>query len=318
MREKPIRARLFQCIQRSLLLCVTTLASTGYCQRTVEIATEIFEYRIDDEHQMGIFHDWEHHRGDLLGFSVALPGAERVGDAPLAGVDLNMEALNVLWGVARTRLLAAVRDGSAILIGNPTIIALEGAVAQIVSGESFPVTEFEGKGTVQKLKERKVDTGVKLYVTPAVYREEYVILSIQAESSEIREQFVEFVTSEGRRYELPQISKRIAQTVVILRSGQSLFIGGLYQESYSEQSRFIPGLASIPVLGRAFRGSNRKTVTAETIFKITPTILETGEGSSFYQRLLGRELPQTAPQPSLSQILPTTPDASVLSSSGSD
>jgi pilus assembly protein CpaC len=123
---------------------------------------------------------------------------------------------------------------------------------------------------------------------------------------------VEFVTAGGRRYQLPQISKRTAQTVVILRSGESFFIGGLIQESTRDQKRFIPGLASIPLLGAAFRSTNRKTVTTETVFKLTPTILEPGEGSSFYQRLLGEQPRPHAPQVSVSPILPATPDASIL------
>ncbi|MFH1743050.1 MAG: type II and III secretion system protein [bacterium] len=312
---KPGWHRLLACGWMVLFLTIA-FTPKAHCERNIEIATEIFEYRIDDDKQLGIFHDWTGYRGDLGSMSIALPGTERIGDDPLTAIELNIDSLSVLWGVVSTRLIAAVREGRAKLISNPTSIVLEGEIAQITSGESFPITQFTGQGTVQKLSERQLNTGVKLYVTPAIFRDEYVVLSIQAESSEIREQLVEFVTPDGRRYELPQLSKRVAQTVVILRSGQSFYIGGLIQESDHSQVRSVPVLSSVPLFGRAFRGTSRQRLTAETVFKLTPTILEPGQGSSFYQRLLGEQEQEPEPEPSMADIVPSSPDASYLTSPG--
>ncbi len=283
----------------------------------VEIVTEVYEYRIDEEQQIGLFHSWESHRGDLQQFDVDLPGTELIGADPIPGVDLSIESLSILWGNMRSRLKAAVREGDAVLISNPILIVEENTTGQIVSGEAFKITEFEGRGTISKLRETDVNTGVKLYFTPTVYREEYIILSIRAEVSEVREQFVEFVTPDGRRYELPQISKRTAQTVVILRSGEFFYIGGLIQESERNQERGVPGLANLPLIGRAFKGTNSRTVTTETIFHVEPRILEPGEGSSAYKRFFGEPLrpPSELSEEEVRQIsnmLPSKPDASLV------
>ncbi len=297
-----------------LLALLLGAASPIPCQRVIEIEAEVYEYRFNDNRQIGLFHDWKNYTGDLTSLSMKMPGTERVSDDPLSGVDLNLDSLSLIWGMVQTRLVAAVRDGQATLLSSPTVIALEGNTAQIVSGESFPVTQFSGVGTIQALTERPLNTGVKLFVTPAVFREEYVVLSIQAESSEIRDQLVEFVTPDNRRYQLPQPSKRSAQTVVILRSGQSFYIGGLIQDSRQNQVRSIPILVNLPLLGRAFRGTNRTSSTTETIFHIRPTILSPGDGSGQYARLFGESLEGTPAMPSVSEVFPATPDVSYLTS----
>ncbi|HOE11232.1 MAG TPA: type II and III secretion system protein [bacterium] len=297
-----------------VLALLLGVASPIPCQRVIEIEAEVYEYRFDENKQIGLFHDWKNYSGDLTSLSMRMPGTERLSDDPLSGVDLNLDSLSLIWGTIQTRLIAAVRDGQATLLSSPTVIALEGTTAQIISGESFPVTQFSGVGTIQSLTERPLNTGVKLYVTPAVFREEYIVLSIQAESSEIRDQLVEFVTPDNRRYQLPQPSKRSAQTVVILRSGQSFYVGGLIQESEQRQVRAIPMLGNIPLFGRVFRGTNRTSATTETVFHIRPTILQPGEGSGQYTRLFGESPEETTAMPSVSEIFPATPDVSYLTS----
>ncbi len=308
---------LLRMLTAAATVSILSLGSHVVKGEVIEVATEVYEYRIDEEKQIGLFHSWEPHRGDLKQFNVSLPGTELTGADPIPGVDLNVESLSILWGNLRSRLRAAVREGDALLISNPILIVEENTTGQIVSGEAFKITEFEGRGTISKLKETDVNTGVKLYFTPTVYREDYIILSIRAEVSEVREQFVEFVTPDGRRYELPQISKRTAQTVVILRSGASFYIGGLIQESEREQERGVPGLANLPMLGRAFKGTNSRTVTTETIFYVQPRILNPGEGSSAYERLFGEPLspPRGLSEEdviNISRLLPSKPDASLV------
>ena len=63
-------------------------------------------------------------------------------------------------------------------------------------------------------------------------------------------------------------------TNVIVRSGQTLVLGGLFTEDTSISRNQIPGLGDIPVAGAAFKGQDDGVDRSEIIFLIKPTIVK--------------------------------------------
>ena len=104
-------------------------------------------------------------------------------------------------------------------------------------------------------------------------------MNLEIESSEIT-RFDTFDRGDGKRYELPIVSKRNIKSVVIVPSAQQLYIGGLYTNNTGDLVRKVPILGDVPGLGILLRGFNKKKRQSETVFQITPTIMRPGQGIS--------------------------------------
>ena len=85
----------------------------------------------------------------------------------------------------------------------------------MVDNQSVLVTEF-------------VETGIILNVKPTILEEDYVELDVKPTVTQV----TRYKLEEG--YTLPVLSKREARTKVIVKSGESFVLGGLYQNSTEE------------------------------------------------------------------------------------
>ncbi len=64
------------------------------------------------------------------------------------------------------------------------------------------------------------------------------------------------------------------QTEVLVPNGGTYIIGGLFDDTRREQESGVPGLKDIPVVGRLFKENTANSALSETIFFITPRIVE--------------------------------------------
>jgi pilus assembly protein CpaC len=112
---------------------------------------------------------------------------------------------------------------------------------------------------------RTVPYGARLVVTPRLSgKGDALDLEVEAEISDLSETTQDVP---GRI-----ISK--VQTVVHLRLGQSILLGGLDAESEKDSKTGLPGLSRIPVLGLLFGTKNHHDEKEEGLIIITPTVLE--------------------------------------------
>ena len=95
----------------------------------------------------------------------------------------------------------------------------------------------------------------------------------------------------------PSFDVTNAETQVMIRSGETIAIGGLRENKTSIAEQQVPYLSAIPVLGKIFRSkrqtegsSNRNT---ETLFFITVTLVDT-EGQPAGAKF-GKKKPSSAP-----------------------
>ena len=72
----------------------------------------------------------------------------------------------------------------------------------------------------------------------------------------------------------PPISNKSVTSQVAVQSGQTIFLGGLIQESTDKGRTGLPYLNRIPGIGRLFGSSTSSTSRSETIVMITPTVIE--------------------------------------------
>jgi type II secretory pathway component GspD/PulD (secretin) len=195
--------------------------------------------------------------------------------APLSpentGLSLLFDDLTMDEGTIVATIEALQERGSANLLSEPSIVATQGQLATLVTGEETPVQELKVTGASETVTTVFKDTGIKLDFHPLHIGREFVKLRVRVEVSSVTG-FVEAISTQFV-IQNPVISQRNAETVVTIRDGMTLVIGGLYAVSEIEDKVGVPILADIPVLSFLFSKKKKTKVKSELDFFITPHIL---------------------------------------------
>ncbi|MDQ7981727.1 type II and III secretion system protein family protein [Paraburkholderia sp. SARCC-3016] len=159
------------------------------------------------------------------------------------------------------------QEGLLTVLAEPNLVAMSGQTASFLAGGEFPipVSQINGAITVDFKQ-----FGIKLDFTPTVMSERRISLKVRPEVSQI--DATASVTANG--VTVPGLSVRRADTTVELASGQSFAIGGLLQTNTTDIVSQVPGLGSIPILGRLFSSTNYLNNKTELVIIVTPYLVE--------------------------------------------
>lgn len=166
---------------------------------------------------------------------------------------------------------------NAKLLANPRILVLDNEEAEIKIIREIPyqeITESSSGGSFGTTNFREV--GVTLNVTPHVTRDEMVRLHILPEFS-VHAGNVDLGTGTSASYSQPQVDRRTAESTLLLKSGQTMVLGGLRKKEVAAHENKIPLLGDIPVLGNIFKSKAEETIFSELVIFVTPHIVVQGE-----------------------------------------
>jgi len=155
------------------------------------------------------------------------------------------------------------------LLSTPSIVTMDNEEAYIVVGQNVPfvtgsVTTNSTGINPYTTVERK-DVGVTLKVIPHIGENGTVRLEIEQEVSNVQ-------ASKGQAADLIT-NKRAIKTAVLAEHGQTVVLGGLVSDDVEFNRQGIPGLSSIPYLGRLFRSDTRSNTKRNLLVFIHPTIV---------------------------------------------
>ena len=108
--------------------------------------------------------------------------------------------------------------------------------------------------------------GVKLDFTPTVTAQGEIDLKVAPEVSSL--DYTNAVTLQG--FTIPALAQRRAETEVILHDGESFAIAGMINNQVLETIEKVPGLGSLPILGKLFQSRSTQKSTDELLVVITP------------------------------------------------
>ena len=172
---------------------------------------------------------------------------------------------------------AAVRmvksKGKAEILGEPNILATQGQKATINAGEDVPVQEATIVGASIQTQIRYRQTGILLEITPELIGRDAVRLRLKETVSAV----TGFVTGQ-EGIQNPVINQRSAETLLTVRDGATLVVGGLQSKRKIEEQRGIPILMDIPLLGWFFSSNTTDEVRTELYFIATPEIVRGSYG----------------------------------------
>ena len=169
-------------------------------------------------------------------------------------------------------LTALQTEGRAEIISTPRVITANQKEARIEQGVEIPFQESASSGATTTQFKKAV---LSLTVTPQITPDDHIIMDLRVSKDNVGES-VQSATG-GL---VPSIDTRSIETQVLVRDGQTVVLGGIYETERRETINKVPFLGDIPGLGVLFRSKQTVTNKAELLIFVTPKILS--EGSSIY------------------------------------
>lgn len=165
-------------------------------------------------------------------------------------------------------LLSAMQgEGLATVLAEPNLTAMSGETAAFAAGGEVPIVLITGNSVSIDYKAY----GVILRMTPTLLSSNRISLHIAPEVSEL--------TSEGSvtlpgGSTIPALTIRRADTTVELASGQSFALAGMLRSNSGQVVEGIPGLRSLPLLGRMFEHETTKRSETELVILVTAYVVD--------------------------------------------
>jgi general secretion pathway protein D len=217
----------------------------------------------------------------LQGLALGVRGPGIPGSANLLGTGLTIPAFGAV-------INALASSGYADVLSTPHILATDNEDAEINVGQNIPLQTNSGfsglggssgasggaagalgalgsLGALGGAGASRTDVGTKIKIKPHLN-----------ESNEVRIELTEEISEAG----VPQgglgvvpITKRNAQTKLVVRDQQTVIIGGLMRSLVNHSETKIPILGDIPVLGALFRTTTDQVQKTNLILILTPFII---------------------------------------------
>jgi pilus assembly protein CpaC len=168
---------------------------------------------------------------------------------------------------------ALEQKGLVRTLAEPNMVALSGDTAKFLAGGEFPipVAQSHTDGTTGTfITVEFKEFGVGLSFTPTVTGKDSINLELSAEVSSIDPS----VSITQGLISIPGLKVRRTNTTVELRDGQSFAIAGLIQDDLTNQTRAIPGLGSLPIIGALARSEQFERRQTELVVLITARLVK--------------------------------------------
>jgi general secretion pathway protein D len=217
-------------------------------------------------------------RSRILDLGVSWPSA--LTFAPLqtsAGTPLTIDQLRGLnranvgvSGVSAT-LSANKTDADSNTLANPRIRVRNKEKAKVVIGDKLPTittTISPGVGGFASESVNYVDVGLTLNVEPTIYLNNEVAIRISLEVSNL----VDTMTTKSGTVAY-RIGNRAATTMLQLKDGENQVLAGLIKAEDRSSGRKVPGVGSLPILGRLFGSTQDSNDKTEVVLSITPHLV---------------------------------------------
>ena len=179
-------------------------------------------------------------------------------------------------------------DTDAEFLANPRIVTADNmeATIKIVRNQPVPQLNFnEQTATAVFGGFEDKEFGNKLVVLPSINKDDFVSLSVKPEISNKVEDAI--FTIGGTEVFSPVIDQRSLESNVLIKSGDTLAIGGLLQDEGLKRRNKVPILGDIPGLGYLFQEKLNVRTKRNLLVFVTPTIISQGYGTGLEDQAYG-------------------------------
>jgi type IV pilus assembly protein PilQ len=152
------------------------------------------------------------------------------------------------------------------VISSPRVITANAKEASIEQGIEIPYQESASSGATSTQFKKAV---LSLKVTPQITPDGRVVMDLSVKNDSIG-QNVKSATGG----EVPAIDTRKVNTQVLVSNGETVVLGGIYEQTANWKVTKIPLLGDIPFLGALFRDKEHDTKKQELLVFVTPKIVD--------------------------------------------
>jgi general secretion pathway protein D len=179
-------------------------------------------------------------------------------------------------------------DSDAEFLANPRIVTANNQKATIKITRNQPVPQLnfnEQTATAVFGGFQDKEYGNTLAVTPVINKDNFVTLLVQPEiSNKVGDSTFIFA---GATVSSPIIDKRNLESNVLIRSGDTLAIGGLLQDENTRGRAKVPVAGDIPILGYLFQERLNVRTKRNLLCFVTPTVIKPGYGTGLEDQITG-------------------------------
>jgi len=162
-------------------------------------------------------------------------------------------------------LSALQAENKGEVISSPRVVTADKRKAIIEKGVEVPY-EVESLSGGTTISFKKAVLGLE--VTPQITPDEHVVMDLVVRQDEINKYY-----QSSRGNSIPIIDTRNVTTQVLVDNGQTVVLGGVHEETKSNDVRKVPMLGDLPVLGNLFKKTAKRSVKRELLIFVTPKIL---------------------------------------------
>ncbi len=157
------------------------------------------------------------------------------------------------------------------ILAEPNLLTVSGRPASFLAGGEFPYPTLQGGGAgVGQITIQFREFGIRIHFEPTITPRGTIRLAVTPEVSSL--DYANGLTVSG--YTVPGLDVRRVQTEVDLANGQSFVIAGLLDNRTTQNLSKIPGLSSIPLLGKLFESRTITKTNTELMVLVTPELVQ--------------------------------------------
>lgn len=206
-------------------------------------------------------------------------------NAPATSTAAAVPGFSYTWqGQAAKAILSTLQTkGQSRTIASPTLLTLDNQKVSFSNGTQISVqtqSTVASTTTAATNSYQYINTGLTLNITPRVSGNN-VFLDIQQQNSNAQPR------NDGNPN--PDITQNSQQTTVMVANGDTMLLGGLFQDNSSFGSSGLPVVSTIPVVGGLFGSQGWKSNRTELVMLVTPRVMNTvSETRDVVDELRGR------------------------------
>lgn len=186
-----------------------------------------------------------------------------VANAPATiGFNLAKRSNNLL----NLELSALEAENQLEIIASPNLLTSHQNTAYIKQGTEIPYEVSNENNGASTIEFKQAVLGLE--VTPRVLINDQLELDLA-----ITQNTTGRAIKRGDGGEALAINTQEIHTRVLVNNGETLILGGIFQQSYNQNQQSVPGLSSIPMFGNLFKYQGKQWQKRELVIFITPQLV---------------------------------------------
>lgn len=193
-------------------------------------------------------------------YNVNLPVSTLAASAGTIGLALAKLPFGTLLEL---ELSAAQTEGRSETISSPRVITSDQSKAIIETGTEIPYAEASSSGAATVSFKKAV---LSLEVTPQITPDDRIIMDLK-----VNKDSPDFANITAG---VPPIKTQAVETNVLVDNGETIVLGGVYEQTKAKNTQRVPFFGDLPLLGFLFRSNFEQNNKSELLIFVTPKLLK--------------------------------------------